>query len=480
MIVQELINMIGFKLNDTQYNNVENKVGGLINKMSMLSSQMFLKVSLPIFGFLGKAAQAYSVQLDAVKMVEAGIESMGNAAGITSEEFQKMAANIQKNTLFGDEKILRDVTANLITFGNVAGDVFDRAQLAIADMSVKLKMDLKTATMMAGKALNDPIRGVTALRKNGIQFTESQENQIKTLVESNNLYDAQVIILKELERQFKGAAKSQKDASTGTITLMNAISDLFEQFGKTALPILQKMNGFLQGLAESLTNFLDKNPQLRQFLVVLMGISATIPAIVIGFKALSFLFLTVFGKMVIPLLAISTAISLLIDDFLVWKQGGESLFGSLFGEFSKFEEKLKAFKNWVTPFVEYIWKVVKMIIGGFTKMTFGLIKGDMETAEKGATTFVKGIAGESVNKWIDSAMDKIAGAFIKQPQSNDFVKNNGGGGKFGNANITVNVPVSLQGSENNIAGIQQNIEYVARQAFKTELNNILLSGAMVE
>ena len=43
---------------------------------------------------------------------------------------------------------------------------------------------LEQTTMRLGKALNDPIKGISALTRVGVTFTDAQKEQIKTLVES--------------------------------------------------------------------------------------------------------------------------------------------------------------------------------------------------------------------------------------------------------------------------------------------------------
>ncbi len=89
-----------------------------------------------------------------------------------------------------------------------AGGSFDRATKAAFDMAMVLKRDASGQAIALGKALEDPIRGITALRKGGTTFTEQQQEQIRTLVESNRLLDAQALILTEVESQYGGAAEA--------------------------------------------------------------------------------------------------------------------------------------------------------------------------------------------------------------------------------------------------------------------------------
>ena len=46
-------------------------------------------------------------------------------------------------------------------------------------MAAVFGQDLSQATIQLGKALNDPIKGLSALTRVGIQFTEQQKKEIK-------------------------------------------------------------------------------------------------------------------------------------------------------------------------------------------------------------------------------------------------------------------------------------------------------------
>ena len=86
-----------------------------------------------------------------------------------------MATNLQNKTLFGDEVILKDATAQLLTFTNITGENFGRTQEAALDLATRLDGDLKSASIQLGKALNDPVANLSALSRSGIQFSEDQK-----------------------------------------------------------------------------------------------------------------------------------------------------------------------------------------------------------------------------------------------------------------------------------------------------------------
>jgi phage-related minor tail protein len=113
-------------------------------------------------------AEKAQAQLNAV------LKSTGGAAGLSAGELNKMADSLQAITTFDDEAIT-GAQSLLLTFTNVGRDVFPDATKAILDMSVAMGQDLKSSTVQVGKALNDPIAGITALTRVGVTFTQAQK-----------------------------------------------------------------------------------------------------------------------------------------------------------------------------------------------------------------------------------------------------------------------------------------------------------------
>jgi hypothetical protein len=90
-------------------------------------------------------------------------------------------------------------------------------------------MDLQSAALLVGKALNDPVKGATALQRSGIQLSESQKELIKTFVETGEVAKAQEIIIRELGTQFGGQARAIRDTFGGALkSVQNAFGDLLE------------------------------------------------------------------------------------------------------------------------------------------------------------------------------------------------------------------------------------------------------------
>lgn len=188
------------------------------------------------------------------KQTSAVLKSTGGVAGVTAGQVGKLADAISRKTGVDDEAIASAENL-LLTFTNVrneagkGNDVFNQATQTITDMSVALGQDMKSSSIQLGKALNDPIKGITALGRVGVSFTEDQKEQIKTLVKSGKTLDAQKIILRELNKEFGGSAEAQAQPFD---KLKNAVGNVEEAIGAGLKPALD-------GIANDLTGFAQKH-----------------------------------------------------------------------------------------------------------------------------------------------------------------------------------------------------------------------------
>jgi hypothetical protein len=98
---------------------------------------------------------------------------------------------------------------------------------------------MDSAAVQLGKALNDPVLGVTALRRVGVMLTEAQEEQIKQFMEVGDVASAQKIILAELETEFGGLARAIGETSEGKLQILqNNLGNTQEAIGTGLLPLL--------------------------------------------------------------------------------------------------------------------------------------------------------------------------------------------------------------------------------------------------
>ena len=167
-------------------------------------------------------AEKAQAQLNAV------LRSTQGVAGVTAEAALKLSSSLQSITVFGDEAVT-GVQSLLLTFTKIGSNVFPDATKATLNIAQALGQDLKTSAVQVGKALNDPVRGITALQRVGITFSEDQRRLIESLVDTGQAAEAQRVILAELETQFGGSAEAARNTLGGAIEgLKNSFGDLLE------------------------------------------------------------------------------------------------------------------------------------------------------------------------------------------------------------------------------------------------------------
>jgi hypothetical protein len=286
--------------------------------LQRVGSRLTLGVTVPLMGIGTMALQAARESEQASAAVAAALASMGDGAGYTQDQLEAMAGALADNSLFQDDQILAGVTANLLTFGNVSGDVFARAQQMALDLSARLGTDLQGSAIMLGKALNDPITGISALSEAGVSFTDQQKEQIRAMAEAGNVAGAQAIILGELERQYAGQAAALAGTDSGQITqAWNEIGEALEAVGDIILPIMADFAGHVKDAAEA---FQALDPDTQKFIVTAGLIAGTVGPALISLG----LFLAVLapiagavGAISLPVLAVVAAIGALT--WVVWR-----------------------------------------------------------------------------------------------------------------------------------------------------------------
>jgi hypothetical protein len=224
-------------------------MGGLIKKLGPIGLAIGA-IGTAAVAMGKKAVNAFRVQEKAIAKVDQAIKSTGGAAKLSLSELEKEASKLQESTLFGDEDILNNVTAQLLTFTNIAGDEFKRTQAVALDLATVLDGDVKSASIQLGKALNDPVANLSALSRSGIQFSTEQKELIKSLAETNQLAEAQNVILEELERQYGGQAAAAAAADGGITQFNNLLGDLAEDLGSVLFPVMIEVMKVLKDVVD--------------------------------------------------------------------------------------------------------------------------------------------------------------------------------------------------------------------------------------
>ena len=185
-----------------------------------------------------------------------------------------------------EAEVIKLTQAKLATFKNLTatvnetGGAFDRATVAAIDMAAAGFGSAESNAVQLGKALEDPIKGINALTRSGITFTDAEKEKIKTMVESGNVLDAQTMILEAIEKQVGGTAAATVTGSQKMSLALGAVSDAI---GTALLP-------FVTQLSEKVLQF---TPILEANADTFIKVGAAIAVVAVSVKTLQFAILAV-------------------------------------------------------------------------------------------------------------------------------------------------------------------------------------------
>lgn len=443
------------------FSSAQSGISGFKNKLESLrpTFQTMAVAGTVAFGAISgviyKSIEASNEAEKVQAQLGAVLKSTGNIAGVTADQAIKLSDALRKQTTYGDEAILSAENL-LLTFTNIKSDVFPDAIKTVLDMSTALGQDLKSSSIQLGKALNDPIQGITALSRVGVSFTQKQKDLIQSLVDSGKTMEAQKIILGELTREFGGSASAEAQTFGGKIKqLKEEIGELAESIGNALKPQLQAIYEKIKPVVENVIAWIERNPELVSkiliasavlagFVAVLGAIGLILPAIITGFQIM----LGPVGILVAVMALVVTHFSELKGIFdEIWKfledTGVIAFFKDVWDQIAQtFNDfLLPAFRDlWTAleplkPFFEALAKIVGAVLVGAIVLIVKAIQGWIEiftllltAATKIATFFtnVFKVAIDAVTSSIEWLANKIQSLISALSNLWDKAKNFGG------------------------------------------------------
>jgi len=224
-------------------------LGDRVKKVGKVLAVGFAAVGAAGLAMGRKLFQAFEEVSTANARVEQVVDSMGNFEGQLEGTTQRIIEQAEATArLTGvDRNLIKESQALLLTFDSVnktageTGGVFDRATDAAVDLAAAGFGSATSNAQSLGRALEDPIRGLTSLTRQGVTFTEEQQELIKSLVESNQTLEAQEVILGAIERQVGGVAEA---TANGSARMSQAFGILTEQVALALAPAFEKLVEF--------------------------------------------------------------------------------------------------------------------------------------------------------------------------------------------------------------------------------------------
>ncbi|MGL5929226.1 MAG: hypothetical protein ACRCY8_09830, partial [Dermatophilaceae bacterium] len=378
-------------------------------------------------------------------LTASAIKATGGAAKVTADQVGDLAGSLSRKTGIDDE-VIQSGSNLLLTFKNIkneagkGNDVFNQATAATLDLSKAGFGSVESASKGLGKALNDPVKGITALGKAGVTFTEAQKKQIKTMVKSGDTLGAQKIILAEIEAQVGGAAAATATAGDkAKVTFDN----LKESAGTALLPVIDRAQQAFVGLVEGWQAGTGAGGQLStvfqqvgaavsavvgffvQYQDVLLPIAAAIAAVVVAMKvwtAVTTAYTAVQAALNLvmaanPIGLVVLAIVALVAGLVIAYKKSETFRNIVNGAWSAIKTAAVAVFNFLKTFISGAFSFIKNAFLKYTPLgiiisNFGRIKafvtGVWNTLKAGASAVWSGIKN-SISSAIDSVNSTVAG-----------------------------------------------------------------------
>jgi hypothetical protein len=233
-----------------------------------------------VSGFFAGAQREAEEANKSTAQTAAVIKSTGGVARVSAKGVNDLANAISRKTGIDDEQIAAGENM-LLTFTQIRNrvgknnDIFTQASRISVDLAKATGNDLVKSNVQLGKALNDPIRGITALSRVGVTFDDQQRKQITTMQKAGNVAGAQKIILAELRKEFGGSAEAQATLTDkmrvgwknvqevvglGIQKSFRALSGTISAIGRIATGVFSNLDhslGGSKGVFQSFADFLE-------------------------------------------------------------------------------------------------------------------------------------------------------------------------------------------------------------------------------
>lgn len=449
MVVRELLCKLGFEADQSKIDKFENSVGNLTKGLALLVTGA-TAAATAAFGFASSTARQSEEIERSAKLAGTGVEEFQKLA-YASESFgieQDKLADILKdvNDKMGDyaqtgggamadffEFIAPKVGVTAEQFKNLSGA--DALQLYVSSLE-KANLSQADMTFYMEAIASDSTLLLPLLEKNGEAY--------KTLAKEAEEYGAilsedNIKANKEFSKQLHSLNKMFQSVvmSVGN-KLIPLFSDLVMKvkdfIAKNRELIQSNISGFFDGaiwvvkqfisVLGTLFGWIDKVAQLMggwsnaiKIVGIAVGVLMALKfvpwvlAATAAIKALNIaMLLNPAGLMIAGIVALGTAIVLLIEDMYQWVQGNESVVGDLIATWLEFVTK---FTGYLSDSVESVKEKLGQIKGFFVD-TFTEIK-------KYVTNIFKNI-WDGITSGISGAFDKIK-SYIPDISLNPFSSN---------------------------------------------------------
>ena len=303
-------------------------------KVSSVGGKLTAGVTLPILA-AGGAMVAFAKEAEEAEVAN---RKLGNV--LDSMGFGEAAGRVQayaeelERTIAVDAELIKATQTKLATFKNLtatvdqSGGAFDRATMAALDLAAAGFGSAESNAVQLGKALQDPVKGITALARAGVTFTEQEREKIKALVESGNILEAQNMILGAIETQVGGTAEA---GASSFERIRLSLLQIAETIGTAVLPLIQKLADYISNtivpavvpkIEAMVAAFNNLDPGTKKAIGAAIAFAAALgPVLLIVGKVISAVggIIGVFNPLTLKIAAVVLAVAAVVAAFkLMW------------------------------------------------------------------------------------------------------------------------------------------------------------------
>lgn len=445
MVVRELLTKLNFEADQSKIDKFENSVGNLTKGLALLVTGA-TAAATAAFSFASSTARQSEEIAKSAKLASTGVEEFQKLA-YASEAFgieQDQLGDILKdvNDKMGDysqtgggamadffEFIAPKVGVTADQFRNLSGadalqlyvSSLEKANLSQADMTFYMEAIASDSTLLlpllekngeAYKTLAKEAEEYGAiLSEDNIKANKAFSQQLRSL---NKMFQAVITSVgNKLIPLFSDLVMKVKDFIARNRELIQTnISGFFDGaiwVVKQFISVLGTLFGWIDNVAQALGGWGNTLKIVGIAVGVLMALKFVpwVLAATAAIKALNIaMLLNPAGLMIAGIVALGTAIVLLIEDMYQWVQGNESVVGDLIAIWSEFVTKIKGYLSEGVEYIKTKFNEISTSISGSFESAIESVKGYFKGLFDEATAFVDKIIGV-----FTSLKDKVSNIF---------------------------------------------------------------------
>ena len=192
------------------------------------------------------------------------IESTGRSGEITAGQIDEMTQSLE-DFANQDKQAAMDAVAQIATYDEISSDLFGRILTASSNIAAAFNSDISSAVSNMGRVLQDPLTGMTRLQRQGIMISSEIQDQVKSLIEQNRLYDAQILLLDEIDEKVGGVAEKMAEVATG--------ERLATMWGKFVGELGNTIAGGTTGVQSSIADLLNNATSYMEYRNLIRSVS---------------------------------------------------------------------------------------------------------------------------------------------------------------------------------------------------------------